>query len=44
MKKPHSGDSQIMEVPKRADAEVKVPDLCRELGVSSATFYKWQPG
>ena len=31
-----------MEVLKRADAGVKVPDLCRELGVSSATFYKWR--
>jgi putative transposase len=31
-----------MEVLKRADAGVKVPDICRELGVSSATFYKWR--
>ena len=30
-----------MEVLKRADAGVKVPDLCREIGVYSATFYKW---
>ena len=42
MKKSRFSDSQIMEVLKRADAGVKVPDLCRELGVSSATFYKWR--
>ena len=42
MKKARFSDSQIMEVLKRADAGVKVPDLCRELGVSSATFYKWR--
>jgi putative transposase len=27
-----------MEALKRADAEFKVPDLCRELGISSALF------
>ena len=42
MKKSRFSDSHIMEVLKRADAGVKVPDLCRELGVSSATFYKWR--
>jgi len=42
MKKSRFSDSQIMEVLKRADAGVKVPDLCRELGVSSATFCKWR--
>ena len=42
MKKSRFSDSQIMEVLKRADAGVKVPDLCRDLGVSSATFYKWR--
>ena len=40
MKKTRLSDSQIMEVLKRDDAGVKVPDLCRELVVSSATFYK----
>ena len=42
MKKSRFSDSQIMEVLKGADAGVKVPDLCRELGVSSATFYEWR--
>jgi len=42
MKKSRFSDSQIMEELKRADAGIKVPNLCRELGVSSATFYKWR--
>ena len=42
MKKSRFSDSQIMEVLRRADAGTKAPDLCRELGVSSATFYKWR--
>ena len=40
MKKSRLSDSQIMEVLKRANAGIKVPDLCRELGVSPATLYK----
>jgi len=31
-----------MDALKRADAGVAVPELCRELGISSATFYKWR--
>jgi putative transposase len=27
---------------KRVEAGLAVPDLCRELGVSVATFYKWR--
>ena len=27
---------------KKAEAGIAVPDLCRELGVSVATFYKWR--
>lgn len=29
-----------METLKRAEAGLAVPELCRELGISSATFYK----
>jgi len=25
-----------------AGADLAVPELCRELGISSATFYKWR--
>ena len=42
MKKSRFTDSQIMDVLKRAEAGIAVPDLCRELGVSTATFYKWR--
>jgi putative transposase len=42
MKKSRFTDSQIMEALKRAEAGLAVPDVCRELGISSATFYKWR--
>lgn len=42
MKKSRFTDSQIMAVLKQAEGGTPVPDLCREHGVSSATFYKWR--
>jgi putative transposase len=33
-------DSQISEALKRVEARLAVPDIRRELGVSTATFYK----
>ncbi len=42
MKKSRFTDSQIIEAIKRVEAGLTVPDLCRELGISSATFYKWR--
>lgn len=35
-------DSQIMAVLKQAETGTPVPSLCREHGMSSATFYKWR--
>ena len=35
-------DSQIMDALKRVEAGLSVPDVCRELGISVATFYKWR--
>ena len=35
-------DSQIIDALKRAGAGLAVPELCRELGISSSTFYKWR--
>jgi len=35
-------DSQIMAVLKQAEAGTPVPELCRDHGMSSATFYKWR--
>ncbi|MBB1624171.1 transposase [Achromobacter sp. UMC71] len=42
MKKSRFTDSQIIEAIKRVEAGLAVPELCRELGISSATFYKWR--
>ena len=42
MKKSKYTDSQIMAILKQAQAGAPVPELCREHGMSSATFYKWR--
>jgi putative transposase len=42
MKKSRFTDSQIMAALKRAESGVSPADVCRELGISSATFYKWR--
>ncbi len=42
MKKSRYSDSQIMGILKQADAGSPIPELCREHGMSSATFYKWR--
>jgi putative transposase len=35
-------EEQIIGVLKQADAGMKTADLCREHGISDATFYKWK--
>jgi putative transposase len=35
-------DTQIIAILKQAEAGTPVPVLCREHGISSATFYKWR--
>jgi putative transposase len=42
MKKSRFTDSQIIEALKRVEAGLAVPELCREFGISVATFYKWR--
>lgn len=42
MKKSRFTDGQIIAVLKQADAGTPVPELCREHGIGSATFYRWR--
>jgi len=42
MKKSKFSESQIIGVLKEAEAGIPVPQLCRDHGISSATFYKWR--
>lgn len=42
MKKSKFSDSQVLAILKQAEAGAPVPQVCREHGVSSATFYKWR--
>lgn len=42
MRKSRFTDSQIMDALKRVEAGLSVPEVCRELGISVATFYKWR--
>ena len=41
MKNSRFTDSQILAILKQAEGGIPVPELCREHGMSSATFYKW---
>lgn len=42
MKTSRYTDSQIMAILKQNETGTSVPDLCREHGMSSASFYKWR--
>lgn len=42
MKTSKYSDSTIMNILKKAEVGTPVPTLCREYGMSSATFYKWR--
>ncbi len=42
MKKSKFSDSQVLAIIKQAEAGAPVPQVCREHGISSATFYKWR--
>ena len=41
MKKRYS-EEQIIKAIKQHEAGTKVPDICRELGISEGTFYNWR--
>ena len=42
MKNVRYSDSQIISILKQAEAGTPVPELCREHGMSNASFYKWR--
>lgn len=42
MKKSKFTESQIIGILKEQEQGVKVSDLCRQHGISDATFYNWK--
>jgi putative transposase len=42
MKQSHFTEEQIIGVLKQAEAGVKTAEICRQHGISSATYYKWK--
>ena len=42
MKAKRFGEEQIIGILKQAEAGAKTKDLCREHGISEATFYNWK--
>jgi putative transposase len=42
MKKSRFTESQIISVLKQAEGGTPVAELCREHGISTATFYNWR--
>ena len=42
MKKSRYTDNQIIAILKQNEAGTSVADLCREYGMSQASFYKWR--
>lgn len=42
MKKTRFSETQIVSILKKHEAGIKTSDLCREQGISEATFYNWK--
>ena len=42
MKQNRFTESQIVSILKQQEAGAKVMDICREHGISDATFYNWK--
>ena len=42
MKKSRFSENQIVAILKKAQQGMKVADICREHGISDATFYTWR--
>jgi putative transposase len=42
MKKSKFSETEIVSILKQGDAGVAVKDLCRQAGISTATYYQWK--
>lgn len=42
MKRSRFTEEQITRAVRQAEAGAQVPEICRQLGVSEATFYRWK--
>jgi len=42
MRQPRFAETQIVAILKEAEAGLSDTEVCREHGVSSATYYKWK--
>jgi putative transposase len=42
MKKTRFSEAQIVSILKKQEAGMKTSELCREYGISDATFYNWK--
>ena len=42
MKRSRFTETQVVSILKKADAGMKVAEICRKHGISDATHYKWK--
>src|SRR5690606_28284936 len=42
MKKSKFSETQIVAILKQGDSGVPIKDLCRQAGISTATYYQWK--